>query len=1007
MSAGCGCHGGRCGDPCDCGRARGNPCETCCSPSNAGTNPPGQDALDFGSSRYAATLARMRDRLSGADLPALRALTARRIDEAVDPAMALVDGWACLGHVLDFYNERFVNEHYLRTCTERRSVVELARLVGYAPRPGVAADIYLAFTLDDVDKEAVLEVPAGTRVYSQPGPGETMQPFETVEALSGRPRWSEIHPRLTEPQQLDLADIDLAPEDPDNEPVLDLVTRELYLKGIATGLRKGDALLLEIDDLPFLEIISAIETFPGEGCTRIALRLDPELPDVQGDAEINDDRLEALIRPPSINAASRDRIQVEPDELFRNRSYAAYGMLGAAYPALAANLGPALGGATPGGPTGNVTVSAMRIKAAIHGHNAPQIPDVNDRGILNGYREWNVRGVGAVNGPQLIEIDDIVDENDDGIDDNLETWRRTIALDAVYDGILPESQVVILQPGDSLGRGHVAERTFVVERVRTVSRMQFNLPARVTVLTLDRAWAEVGPEESFGSFRETTVYAQAEPVDLVERPIEETVGTQEGHPWLELDGYYEGLRPGRRVIVTGERADLDGITGVMVAELMLVARAEHGTRAQVSGQPVGNATADTIHTFLAFADPQLAYRYKRDTVKIFANVAHATHGETRAEALGGGDAARALQTFILKQKPLTWVASPTARGIASTLEVRVNDLLWHEASNPAAILPDARQYIAKTDDETVTSVTFGLGARLPTGHDNVRARYRTGLGQAGNIRANQASVLASRPNGVMGVTNPLPATGGADRDGLAAIRKRTPIGLAALDRLVSATDIEDFARAFAGIGKARIMPHPDQPNREVLTIAGENDAPISTGNLRNALIAHGNLEGVPGENSVRTLGVPAVTIEIRVRHALLLGIRARIRLLPDAHWEAVLPRLQAALHEAFGFDAREVGQAAQPGLAMAVMQEVPGVAHVDLLAFGAIDAGTVDAPKTPEEIANQARTLFQVAPDAAAGLPPVTPDPAVFALQPDYLVFLSTTAPATLLLEPIEETPQP
>jgi len=50
--------------------------------------------------------------------------------------------------VLTFYQERIANEGYLGTATERRSILELARLVGYELRPGVAASVYLAYVLD-------------------------------------------------------------------------------------------------------------------------------------------------------------------------------------------------------------------------------------------------------------------------------------------------------------------------------------------------------------------------------------------------------------------------------------------------------------------------------------------------------------------------------------------------------------------------------------------------------------------------------------------------------------------------------------------------------------------------------------------------------------------------------------------------------------------------------------------------------------------------------------------
>ena len=60
------------------------------------------------------------------------ALTTRDAD---DPAIALLDAWATVADVLTFYQERIANEGYLRTATERRSVLELARLIGYRSGP--------------------------------------------------------------------------------------------------------------------------------------------------------------------------------------------------------------------------------------------------------------------------------------------------------------------------------------------------------------------------------------------------------------------------------------------------------------------------------------------------------------------------------------------------------------------------------------------------------------------------------------------------------------------------------------------------------------------------------------------------------------------------------------------------------------------------------------------------------------------------------------------------------
>ena len=128
----------------------------------------------------------------------LRNLTTRASDDA---AIALLDGWATVADVLTFYQERIANEGYLRTATERRSVLELARLVGYTLRPGVASTVYLAYTIDENHK-APTELPIGTRAQSVPIGNDLPQAFETSEVLDARASWNTLKPRLTRPQTM-------------------------------------------------------------------------------------------------------------------------------------------------------------------------------------------------------------------------------------------------------------------------------------------------------------------------------------------------------------------------------------------------------------------------------------------------------------------------------------------------------------------------------------------------------------------------------------------------------------------------------------------------------------------------------------------------------------------------------------------------------------------------------------------------------------------------------------
>ncbi|MUM36182.1 hypothetical protein, partial [Mycolicibacterium sp. CBMA 361] len=82
-----------------------------------------------------------------ADLSTTHTLAGLRTRDDDDFTIALLDSWAVVCDILAFYQERIANEAYLRTATELLSVGELAKLIGYKLRPGLAAAAPLAFSL--------------------------------------------------------------------------------------------------------------------------------------------------------------------------------------------------------------------------------------------------------------------------------------------------------------------------------------------------------------------------------------------------------------------------------------------------------------------------------------------------------------------------------------------------------------------------------------------------------------------------------------------------------------------------------------------------------------------------------------------------------------------------------------------------------------------------------------------------------------------------------------------
>jgi hypothetical protein len=397
-----------------------------------------------------------------------------------------------------------------------------------------------------------------------------------------------------------------------------------------------------------------------------------------------------------------------------------------------------------------------------------------------------------------------------------------------------------------------------------------------------------------------------------------------------------------------------------------------------------------VHTILTLAN-DLSYTYDSSSVTIYANVAPATNGQTVGEVLGDGDASQAFQKFALHQKPLTYVSAPTPAGAQSTLSVTVNDITWHEKPDLASLTPGDHGYITQTDNSAQTTVIFGNGehgARVPTGSSKVKAVYRYGIGSGGNVAATLISQLATHPLGAQGVINPLPATGGADADTLDQARRNAPFTVLALDRLVSVSDYADFARTFAGIGKASSTRISD--GRKVVvyvTIAGAEDIPIDT---TSAL--YSNLI-----QALQQFGDPNLPIQVAVRRLKLLVMNARVALLADFQWESVEPQIRTALLNAFGFDQRDLGQSAFLSEAVSVIQNVEGVSYVDFQVFDSVSENV-----TAAQLAQLANTLglnnFVEA--ELARIDPTATDPAKHIL-PAELAILTPDIPDMLILTEI------
>jgi len=910
-------------------------------------NRPGLSGLTYRCGTYGEFLSSMLSELSSSNLPALAGLQTRSSD---DFSIALLDAFAVMADVLTFYQERIANESFLRTASERRSVLELARELGYELRPAVAAGTHLAFTVDDAKgAPSAVNVAVGTSVHSVPGPGEKAQTYETVEALDARVEWNVLRARQTQSIQ--------APSGPG----------QAYFSGVATGLASGDLLLFTLSSQWTVLRVSQVEQDPARQITRVSWRESPVWHAFGVVPAPDDARLSAWVfrrRAVLFGSNAPDWLTM-PDSI-----RARFDPSGNAteWPHLALSLTSSVNAASTGlrgdyfEDTTLTSLLESRVDSTIDftdfreplGTNSP----IDNKPFSVRWRGWLVPAVSgsytlytfsddgvrlSLDGQTLIDAwsdRPRPSSPDASVALTLQAGKRyrlvleyyqnlhqaSVELDWSGPGIgrqpIPGTQLVPYQdiqiaPPDPQIAGNrwlvlaAPDHAAVcwVDAITEDSRADFSLASKTTRVSLI---GESLSNHFDDQLRQTTVYGGSERLTLVRPPDTSPVAaTASGaEPELTLDVKADALSVGRALLLSGPDS-----SGVQRAELALVKRVD---------------TSDPDFTRLLLETP-IMHDYDRAKLAILGNVAYATHGETVSEIVGSGEAAASFQSFQLKSAPVTYIGAATARGAESTLRVQVGGGQWQEVPTLYGRGPREHVFVSQIDDEAKSTITFGdgsTGARLPNGTENVTAVYRKGGGVAGQVAANRLSLLVPRPLGLKGVNNPIAASGAQDAEQLADARANAPRGVLTLDRVVSLTDYRDFALSFAGVAKALATWVWSGESRAVLLSAAALDRTslVQGSDPHDSLLSAIALASVP---KVRVLITQPESYRQRT-----FTVAADVRVDPAlASAEAVVEAVQAALFAQFGFAARDFGQGVGRSEVIAIIQAIAGVTMVDLRRF--------------------------------------------------------------------------
>jgi hypothetical protein len=314
---------------------------------------------------------------------------------------------------------------------------------------------------------------------------------------------------------------------------------------------------------------------------------------------------------------------------------------------------------------------------------------------------------------------------------------------------------------------------------------------------------------------------------------------------------------------------------------------------------------------------------------LLGNVARASQGQTvTSEIVGNGDASADFQSFTLQRRPLTYVPSSAPGGVSSTLQLFVNQLQWTEVPELFGQASAAQVFSTRTTEDGKTLIQAGgntYGTAFPTGSGNITATYRVGAGTAGRVGAASLTTLLDRLQGLAGVTNPLPAEGGAEPETMDTIRQNAPRTVRTFDRAVSLQDFQDLVTESGEVAKALATWVWDGFAPAVhLTVSGADGGTFSDLTSLGATLANAR------DPNHRLLIDNYMKVPVR--------LEAKIWVDPSRSQADVVADALDTVLTTLSFDALGLAEPLHLSMIYAVLQRSPGVVAADVTRFGFKDA---------------------------------------------------------------------
>jgi hypothetical protein len=133
-----------------------------------------------------------------------------------------------------------------------------------------------------------------------------------------------------------------------------------------------------------------------------------------------------------------------------------------------------------------------------------------------------------------------------------------------------------------------------------------------------------------------------------------------------------------------------------------------------------------------------------------------------------------------------------------------DSLRWTSRADLLSSKPSDRHFVLEVEDDGSARVRFGddRNGRRPERGMTFTARYRIGNGAAGNVGAEAIAHAVTSNGAVLGVRNPIPASGGLDPEQTDEARRRAPHMFRRQERAVTTDDYASMTARAPGVQRA-------------------------------------------------------------------------------------------------------------------------------------------------------------------------------------------------------------